>query len=254
MNFDNMCYANALFQAILFDLIKPICYDTMNDQLHLRKVCSCIGCILLKTCKTYLSTFVNIPTVFKGLLSVEIVCNMCYAVESHNEEFSELILEPSNSISESLHKYFEPNVIIDYKCFRCGFQQISTQHYKLLALPKILCIVLNRFKLENIKNQHYMDIDLALNMCKFLYQNQELNSSTYELKSFICHTGNLCDSGHYYTIKVRLPNYNTKFDDHTVTHTNDISDTYNQVYLLFYELTVNETRYISHFNKQILMN
>lgn len=147
----NMCYANALYQAILYDLFTTFNYEEAFHN-HTKR-CSYIGCILIKTTKLYDSCtnpfnpsifhnwvtdhvpmnrphqaqedvhelltlirstlenshrfpssnrFQSIPEKFKGVIMNTISCKVCSTEISIQERFSDLSVQISSSIMESI--------------------------------------------------------------------------------------------------------------------------------------------------------
>lgn len=293
-NPNHMCFANALYQAILFDL-----FHNLNKYLQTilipKAPCTCIGCVLRKTTKIYMEVesnfhpylfhnwvnmnrtavyndighedvhellknimlelsnnnnickvnFFEILRNFMGILSIQTVCSQCNHSNKIREEFSELILKPTTSISDAIKNYFTIETIDNYVCNTCQHTNTTHKEIQIDNLPRILCILLNRSDHLGKKNVNSTTISSMLDMAKYLSSDHISYYSTYTLKSFICHEGPQSNQGHYYTVRTVENNAYIKLNDIQITHLSKLIDHSEKVYLLFYELTNDKSKQVA---------
>lgn len=125
-----MCYANALFQAIFYDLIFDLYIDQSKSYVS---DCFCIGCILIRTSLTYNES----DRPFTPILYHQWVkCNESSSLIIDQEDVHELFLSilhhlvlshtPSNSFFDHIPKQFENSIVSSLICNVCG--NLSQKH------------------------------------------------------------------------------------------------------------------------------
>ena len=118
---------------------------------------------------------------------------------SNSENFKQLLISVSNSVESSLNNYFESEKIDDYT-IGDKKDQIVTLESKIVKLPRILQIVIKRYKNGELTNTNVKDdskvifkedLDLAP-----YYESYEAGCTHYKLFAVIAHSGTTT-YGHY---------------------------------------------------------
>jgi len=153
-----------------------------------------------------------IRDVFAGELSVKVMCQVCGAVRSRPETFSDLVLPvpPEEIVAQRrllpttqglLDQWLKPEMLDDDNllfCERCQQKHRARRWNEIVSPPAHLCLCLNRFSFdmytgESTKEKTPVQVDGTLQIGPF----------TYTLYLVIVHTGDKASSGHYYAIGQR---------------------------------------------------
>lgn len=132
------------------------------------------------------------------------------------------ILDPLASLVNATKVYFKPERITQYVCNSCDSTGTTEKKIELKALPRILCVLLNRGNDSSKKNEERMTVNSVLDVKGYIDSESSPDCTTYVLKSFICHEGQRCDQGHYYTMKVLDTKSFVKMNDSEVSHPQEI--------------------------------
>ncbi len=125
-----------------------------------------------------------IGKLYEGCLGSYIQCLSCHSVSVGEEKYRDIQLAIRNdtqkitnsSIEMALNSYFTPERLEKdnmYSCGNCGVKVNALKYYKLIKLPPILCLQLNRFTYDpqsytKVKLNDRMTFPLTLNMNFFL--------------------------------------------------------------------------------------
>lgn len=180
----------------------------------------------------------NCSTMFAELFEhvhVTIVkCEYCHKTSSTTSKYSGHVIEVHGrlTVREAVESYFAEEIVETYYCELCQNinKNSARKSYLLESGPKILYLVLNRFRNERKKNQDNIELNEELQ----LSVASETNQINYKLASIINHYGTSRFKGHY-TATACCSNSYYEFDDSRV---HDIKDPIGcNAYILMYELT-----------------
>lgn len=164
-------------------------------------------------------------------------CGYCYQNSETVREVSQHIIDISgyNSIKEAVDAYFEGDTVETYQCLTCNSINNEKAHkkYCLNNVPKILTLVLNRFKNKSKIHQNDVELSKQLTLTNFS-SSRGVVRANYNLVSVINHIGQNISSGHYTTIACSSSTF-YEFDDSYVKRTDAINGC--NAYILFYELS-----------------
>lgn len=127
-------------------------------------------------------------------------CTTCDVGNAYNEQFTELVLVISDSISDSLRYYFATETLQGYIYDCCSQSNTTSRTIELREVPKILCLVICRNKINNEKDHTRVKIPERINMQEFINSTKFDQMNNYVPDSVICHQGSSTDYGHYYTV------------------------------------------------------
>ena len=125
-----------------------------------------------------------IGKLYEGLLGSHLECLTCHSVSTREEKYRDIQLplrtadqkKSYGSIEMSLNAYFTPERLEGdnmYSCGICNTKVNAMKYYKLMKIPPILCLQLNRFTYDQanytkVKLNDRMTFPLTLNMNFFL--------------------------------------------------------------------------------------
>jgi ubiquitin C-terminal hydrolase len=201
---------------------------------------------------------------FYGHQISQIVCGNCDFIHHNHEYFNCLNLElpvqinvgERNSSNKDLYdciKQYTSKIMlnngdnneIEWKCDKCNCKKKSDKIIKFWNLPPVLIINLKRFvydaKKDRLsKNDIKIDIPFNLNFKNYILQRN--NNINYELKGIGLHYGNI-RGGHYVSM-IRKNNNNDNewlyIDDEIISETTKDKIPFQNAYVLFYNLKMNE--------------
>ena len=143
---------------------------------------------------------------FYGQSRTDLKCTSCGAESYIYDRFLELQLPiaPNGGLERLLEKELEPE-IIDRDCPRpeCNNRQ-ATKTYRIIRLPKILCVQLKRFFFNTERNfsgkiERFVDFPLEVDMAQFITGDKS-EYKKFKLSSVVNHYGQSNSSGHYTTM------------------------------------------------------
>lgn len=141
----------------------------------------------------------KVSYIFEGKIEHKIKNERGFVLTSNTENFKQLLISVSNSVESSLNNYFESEKIDDYT-IGDKKDQIVTLESKIVKLPRILQIVIKRYKNGELTNTNVKDdskvifkedLDLAP-----YYESYEAGCTHYKLFAVIAHSGTTT-YGHY---------------------------------------------------------
>lgn len=185
---------------------------------------------------------IDIGNFFMAQINTEIKCLECRVVFNNKSSVGDFIVDVigMRSVRQAMEKFFEGDLVHDYKCVKCMKTVLASKTYTLLSTPNCLCVVLNRIPSKHEKDSRYIEINQELVLKCF--DDDEQRYFQYKMMSVINHVGPSYDKGHY-TTAVRYEGTTYIFDDSRVVAGCEIST--NNAYILFYERT--GVIYISYF-------
>lgn len=86
------------------------------------------------------------------MFSNKLTCTKCFHTDKVQEEFNDIISSPANTVIEFIDDCFRPILIDDFICNKCRNKVTIAKIIKMEILPKMLCIVVNRFNYDTTKN------------------------------------------------------------------------------------------------------
>lgn len=162
----------------------------------------------------------EISQMFRGKLKKIIQAKDCPYTSSTDEYFYDLTLtvDKKKNIYESFESMYEPEEIKDYNTESEYGRRVVTLSEKIVDLPPILFLHLNRFVFDNYgrptKLNSKFEFPKELDLNKFI-ENSEDN--IYELTGVLVHSGSV-NGGHYYAfLRTSLENKWFCFNDSHVT-------------------------------------
>lgn len=135
-----------------------------------------------------------------------------------------------------LDNYFIDNEIIDYKCEKCDYENITYINRKIWTFPDYIIFHLKRFDNNGVKLNNLIDFPIDdLNMTKYIsYEKNDSNNYIYSLYAVNYHSGNI-NNGHYYSSCKNLDNNWYAYNDENVSKYHDTINLVTQdAYILFY--------------------
>ncbi|KAJ8670380.1 hypothetical protein QAD02_001639 [Eretmocerus hayati] len=145
-----------------------------------------------------------------------------------------------SSLECSLKRYFQAEIIREYKCDRCQERGRAVKRSCMYSAPRYLCLNLNRFDyFDNRKSKlcHEVEFGSHLNMTPFtIHRPDGVPEWSYELITVIAHMGNGAGEGHYVNYAQTSNGIFHYFnDDQDVTESDPLKAS-NIAYILIYKL------------------
>lgn len=146
-------------------------------------------------------------------------------ISSHEENIFELIIGLSDSVKSSLSNLIRKETIDDYNDDKTKTVQTVSMQTKLLKLPRILRLLIKRYRLDKTLNSFYKDnsrmsFEDELDLAPYVYNKDQCGCTKYKLYSVIVHQGQI-GVGHYYSyIKPEMNDDWYLFNDSFVNHSN----------------------------------
>lgn len=159
--------------------------------------------------KNAFAKFTFVTPIFFGQIVSQIKCGHCKSIYQTYEVIQSISVEVNRNLENAISKYFSDIYISDWKCDKCNqSSDITTSCKKIIRIPDVLIITINRFSLvNNQKNEDYVDIPKII-------QSKVLQNNLYKLRAIILHLGS-SNSGHY-TCLIG----NRMYDDETISKYN----------------------------------
>lgn len=131
----NVCYSNAIFQALLYE---PD-FLPLYQQTH---TCNQLGHFLLST-----------NSKLKSKINRTIFCLKCDHIHKTEEIVYNFSLPIEDTIKDCLDSFFYGTLIsnFNYKCRYCEKRYVSLRSARIAQYPQILCLLIDR-----IDNNHNM--------------------------------------------------------------------------------------------------
>jgi len=179
---------------------------------------------------------------YYGKTKLSITCKKCKNCKYIIEDFSTINLNvPDNkdlnqfNLTELFIKYLSKELHNDpknlYFCDFCKSNTITEKKISLWKLPKKFIIVLKRYSDNGSKINTKVEFTLDNLVIK---ESESSNIMKYQLSSVINHSGDH-NYGHYYTI-IKKDNVWVSLDDESINIGEQINNTNNKAYILFYSL------------------
>ena len=180
----------------------------------------------------------SLQDLLSGILSSTVTCLDCEYSSTTVQQFQEIIVSVKTgkkSLETALKEYFSAEPLT-YKCKNCRkFSRSASKQLKLLDVPKVLIIVINRYD-DYLQKIDTKDGDITfkpeLNLNKILPIDTDINEQyCYKFASVIEHHGPTKNSGHY-TATAQIKGKYYKFNDEEVYDSkfNAIKDAYIIIY------------------------
>lgn len=164
-------------------------------------------------------------SIFYGMNKIHFSCLACNQRFIKQEEFFDLSLQITESVSTSLKKFFDSEIVTNLNCDKCGVNAQFDRKYEASILPKLLCLHIKRFEFKNGRITKITDVIHNDNIIL-------LGSTYFYLYGFIVHEGDI-NSGHYLSY-VRINNKFKCFNDENIRNVKARDVQVNSSYLLFY--------------------
>lgn len=119
---------------------------------------------------------------FSGKIKITIECMKCKHSHITHDIFTYLIINPDESIQNSLENYFTNEVISHFKCDKCNTIGDAIKEITLELLPKILCIQITRISKTLEKNNTIINISKRISLKNFI--NTTNSTATRMLESY----------------------------------------------------------------------
>ncbi|KAL8161380.1 hypothetical protein V2J09_012869 [Rumex salicifolius] len=145
-----------------------------------------------------------VSDIFGGTLQNQVKCLSCGAESNKVDEIMDLSLDilHSNSIKESMQKFFQPEILDGnnkYKCDKCNKLVAARKQMSILQAPNVLVVQLKRFEgIFGRKIDKAIDFEEALFLSGFMCKANQSPRHEYSLFGTIVHSGFSPESGHYY--------------------------------------------------------
>ncbi|XP_010543028.1 PREDICTED: ubiquitin carboxyl-terminal hydrolase 25 [Tarenaya hassleriana] len=145
-----------------------------------------------------------VKEMFGGALQSQVKCLSCGAESNKADEIMDISLEilQSNSLKESLQKFFQPEILDGnnkYRCESCKKLVVARKQMSVLQAPNILVIQLKRFEgIFGGKIDKAIAFDEVLLLSSFMNKTSKDPQPEYRLFGTIVHSGFSPESGHYY--------------------------------------------------------
>ena len=170
----------------------------------------------------------------------------CYSIQNDTSIILDLLKASkwAKSNNLALNKCFEHYFRLldnnEFYCSKCDEFHKNKSQDKILSLPKVLTIILNRGKGKQFTN--HVKIDEIINIEKYVdetFIEKKNRKYKYKLIGISTHTGSSSYAGHYYSYCYReKENKFYCFNDTTVMPVKKkeyLNDGYSEPYILFYE-------------------
>lgn len=193
-----------------------------------------------------IDAFTPISNIFCGHQIQTTQCD-CGNETDSDSTFDQLNLQINKNIKslrDAFDFYFDLGHTKDYYCLSCKQKVLAKQKIRIKSAPKTLCIILNRFEQQKVKNKitfkkltNEITFPENLDMAKYA-DSKDLR---YRLGSVISHVGESINKGHYkaFCLVESMPSGYFGFDDVLVERMSTARVLHQQAYILFYYL--NET-------------
>lgn len=170
-------------------------------------------------------------------IKTEIECLLCKKIYETTGCVGDLALDINRitSLQEALDGYFRVESI-DFKCTDCNKQVAAKKKQFIVSAPNCLTLQLKRFSKQNKKININLNYAPELNLSTYFLERQS-REWKYKLVGVINHIGETLEKGHYIATVCTANEVCYEFDDSNVSEINTGIGTYNEAYLLFYELT-----------------
>jgi ubiquitin C-terminal hydrolase len=155
-----------------------------------------------KDCSEYYNFLVNLFNI--ELIEFEIIQikNNKTSITTTSLPFIPLSLTKDDSVKNILDEWINSQFLINNEnVYQC---------YKLINIPKLIILHINRFNNNFIRTSYKLDIMKRIKFCNI--SDNEQNYLKWKIHSIICHSGNSIKSGHYYSIIYTEKKW-LKFDD-----------------------------------------
>ncbi|XP_010535000.1 PREDICTED: ubiquitin carboxyl-terminal hydrolase 25-like isoform X2 [Tarenaya hassleriana] len=145
-----------------------------------------------------------VKEIFGGALLSQVKCLSCGVESNKSDEIMDISLEilQSNSLKESMLKFFRPEILDannKYKCESCKKLVVARKQMSVLQAPNILVIQLKRFEgIFGGKIDKAIAFDEVLVLSSFMNKISKDPRPEYKLFGTIVHSGFSPESGHYY--------------------------------------------------------
>ncbi|CAF1704471.1 hypothetical protein HID58_053796 [Brassica napus] len=145
-----------------------------------------------------------VKEIFGGALQSQVKCLPCGAESSKGDEIMDISLGilHSSSVKESMHKFFQPEILDGnnkYKCESCKKLVTARKQMSLLQAPNILVVQLKRFEgIFGGKIDKPITFGEILVLSTFMSKASKDPQPEYKLFGIIVHSGISPESGHYY--------------------------------------------------------
>lgn len=177
-------------------------------------------------------------------------CGYCYKVSQTKRTFRGHVIDIRGrlTIREAVDAYFAEHIIETYGCEFCNRENkdMATNKHILESVPKILCLMLNRFDTNNEKIKDNIGLSEGLK----LSASNETNQINYKLVSIINHFGSNLYEGHYTSTACCSNHSYYEFNDSRVH--NIIAPIGYNAYILLYELSTEVLSHFSNINLNVL--
>ncbi|XP_059661342.1 ubiquitin carboxyl-terminal hydrolase 25 [Cornus florida] len=145
-----------------------------------------------------------VKEIFGGALQSQVKCLSCGSESNKVDEIMDISLDVvhSSSLKESLHKFFQPEVLDGnnkYKCENCKKLVTARKQMSILQAPNVLVIQLKRFDgIYGGKIDKAIAFEEVLVLSSYICKASQDPHPEYNLFGTIVHSGYSPDSGHYY--------------------------------------------------------
>ncbi|KFK38805.1 hypothetical protein AALP_AA3G162400 [Arabis alpina] len=145
-----------------------------------------------------------VKEIFGGALQSQVKCLSCGAESNKADEIMDISLEilHSNSVKESLQKFFQSEILDGnnkYRCENCKKLVTARKQMSILQAPNILVIQLKRFEgIFGGKIDKAIAFGEILVLSSFMSKASKDPQPEYKLFGIIVHSGFSPESGHYY--------------------------------------------------------
>ncbi|QHN96680.1 hypothetical protein HN51_044459 [Arachis hypogaea] len=184
-----------------------------------------------------------VKEIFGGALQSQVKCLCCGYESNKVDEIMDISLDVfhSNSLRDSLQKFFRPEVLDGnnkYKCDSCKKLVPAKKQMSILQAPNILVIQLKRFEgILGGKIDKAVAFEEVLLLSSFMCKASQDPLPEYKLFGTIVHSGYSPESGHYYAyIKDAMGRWYC-CDDSCVTVASLQEVLSEKVYILFFSRT-----------------
>lgn len=169
-----------------------------------------------------------IVNVFSGMACSKVVCVQCQDRKENYEPFTLLTLQVTTSLTKSIEKYLEKEVITgEYFCNNCQNLVDIEKQYHFIKYPNVLIIQLKRFVVIPFSRKINMHCEFGFDL-----EIPGNDKAKYDLKAVAVHSGN-ANSGHYSAYCKRNENW-FLFDDSNYQKVEASQVKEIQAYLLIY--------------------
>ena len=167
-------------------------------------------------------------SVFSGMVCSKVLCFECQDRKENYEPFTLLTLQVTTSLTKSIEKYLEKEVITgEYFCNNCQKLVDIEKQYHFIKYSNVLIIQLKRFVVVPFSRKINMHCDFG-----FELEIPGTDRIKYDLKAVAVHSGN-ANSGHYSAYCKRNEKW-FLFDDSTYQEVEPSQVKEIQAYLLIY--------------------